>query len=87
MSAASLFDLTGKRALITGGTHGLGMAMAKGLAQAGATLIINGHTPAKMKIAIEYYKNQGFNVLGYLFDVTDEVQVSASIEQIEREAG
>ncbi len=87
MSAASLFDLTGKRALITGGTHGLGMAMAKGLAQAGATLIINGHTPDKMNTALEYYKKQGFKVLGYLFDVTDEQEVSKSIEQIEREAG
>lgn len=87
MSAASLFDLTGKRALITGGTHGLGMAMAKGLAQAGATLIINGHTPDKMKTALEYYKKQGFKALGYLFDVTDEQEVSKSIEQIEREAG
>jgi gluconate 5-dehydrogenase len=87
MSAASLFDLTGKRALITGGTHGLGMAMAKGLAQAGATLIINGHTPDKMKAALDTYKSQGFNALGYLFDVTDEDSVSTSIEQIEREVG
>lgn len=87
MNAASLFDLTGKRALITGGTHGLGMAMAKGLAQAGATLIINGHTPDKMKAALKYYKDQGYNALGYLFDVTDETAVSEAVEQIEREAG
>ena len=38
----NLFDLTGKVALITGGTHGLGMAMALGLGNAGATLVING---------------------------------------------
>lgn len=87
MNTTSLFDLTGKHALITGGTHGLGMAMAKGLAQAGATLIINGHTPAKMKVALEHYKDQGFNTVGYLFDVTDEASVSKSIEQIEREVG
>lgn len=85
--SAALFSLTGKRALITGGTHGLGMAMAKGLGQAGATLIINGHTPDKMKVALEGYKNQGFNALGYLFDVTDEDEVSKSVERIEREVG
>jgi gluconate 5-dehydrogenase len=87
MSAASLFDLSGKRALITGGTHGLGMAMAKGLGHAGAKLIINGHTRDKMNIALDAYKKQGFNALGYLFDVTDEEAVSTSIEQIEQEAG
>ena len=48
----NLFDLTGKTALITGGVHGLGMAMAKALAHNGATLIINGHTPAKMEKAL-----------------------------------
>lgn len=87
MSNTSLFDLTGKRALITGGTHGLGMAMAKGLGQAGATLIINGHTPDKMTVALNAYKDLGIKALGYLFDVTDEEQVSASIALIEREAG
>jgi NAD(P)-dependent dehydrogenase (short-subunit alcohol dehydrogenase family) len=49
---SALFDLSGKRALITGGTHGLGMAMAKGLGQAGAHLLINGHSPAKMEQAL-----------------------------------
>ena len=48
----SLFNLTGKRALVTGATHGLGMAMAKGLALAGAELIINGHSPNKMSDAL-----------------------------------
>jgi len=49
---SNLFDLSGKRALVTGGTHGLGMAMAKGLASAGADLIINGTTPSKMEDAL-----------------------------------
>ncbi len=40
----NLFDLTGKTALVTGGTHGLGMAMAMGLGKAGAKIVINGHT-------------------------------------------
>ena len=43
----SLFDLTGKVALVTGSTHGLGMAMAEGLGKAGATLVINGNSSQK----------------------------------------
>ena len=40
----SLFDLTGKVALVTGATHGLGMAMAKGIGKAGARVVINGNS-------------------------------------------
>lgn len=82
-----LFNLTGKRALITGGTHGLGMAMAKGLASAGAELLINGHSPAKMEVALNEYKKSGFKASGYLFDVTKDGEVKRSIEQIEKEVG
>jgi thioredoxin reductase (NADPH) len=52
----NLFNLKGKRALITGGTHGLGLAMAEGLAMAGAELVITGTTPSKMDEALEYYR-------------------------------
>ena len=82
-----LFDLTGKRALITGGTHGLGMAMAKGLGQAGATLIINGHTKDKMDEALAEYTSAGLKASGYLFDVTNEAAVAQAIEKIEKEVG
>ncbi|HZY78144.1 MAG TPA: gluconate 5-dehydrogenase [Cyclobacteriaceae bacterium] len=73
-----LFDLSGKRALITGGTHGLGMAIAKGLREAGASLIINGHSEERLKKATEE-----LNAEGYLFDVTDEKQVEDGINKIE----
>ena len=82
-----LFDLTGKRALITGGTHGLGQAMAEGLANAGAELVITGTTPSKMEEAIKYYKNKGFKASGYLFDVTNEVDAAKHIELITKELG
>jgi gluconate 5-dehydrogenase len=87
MRADSLFDLTNKRVLITGGTHGLGMAMAKGLGRAGATLIINGHTADKMDSALIGYKKEGLTAHGYLFDVTDETLVSSNISKIENEVG
>lgn len=83
----NLFDLTGKRALITGGTHGLGMAMATGLASAGAELIINGTTPAKMSDALDSYKRNGYKAKGYLFDVTNDEEAGAYVSRIEKEAG
>ncbi|MCB0442442.1 MAG: gluconate 5-dehydrogenase [Flavobacterium sp.] len=82
-----LFDLTHKNALITGGTHGLGMAIAEALAQAGAQLIITGTTPSKMEEAIFYYKSKGYEATGYLFDVTDEVDAAKHVELIQKEIG
>jgi gluconate 5-dehydrogenase len=83
----SLFDLKGKRALITGATHGLGMAMAKGLAMAGAEIIVNDIDRTKLDAAIEDYKASGFKAYGYIFDVTDEKGVKEGIEKIEKEVG
>jgi len=82
-----LFSLQGKTALITGGTHGLGMAMAEGLARAGARLIITGTTPSKMQDALEHYHSLGFLAAGYLFDVTDEAAATESMAKIEEEHG
>lgn len=82
-----LFDLTGKVALITGATHGLGMAMAKALGRAGATLIVNGNTPAKMEAALANYREEGFYIHGYLFDVTNEQQAKANVTKIEETVG
>lgn len=83
----NLFDLSGKRALITGGTHGLGMAMAKGLGFAGAELIINGTTPAKMENALKEYKDAGLKATGYLFDVTNDTDAKTYVDKIEKEVG
>ena len=83
----NLFNLTGKTALITGGTHGLGMAMAMGLGEAGATLVINGHTPARMEKALATYAEAGLNAKGYLFDVTQEAEVKEALTKIVSEVG
>ena len=83
----SLFDLTGKRALVTGATHGLGMSMATGLAKAGAQIIVNDLSQEKLDAAIKEYAANGVDAKGYLFDVTDEPAVKAAIEKIEREVG
>ncbi|MDR9416044.1 MAG: gluconate 5-dehydrogenase [Gracilimonas sp.] len=84
---SSLFDLSGKRAFVTGATHGLGMAMAKGLGDAGAELIINGTTPDKMERALKEYRDEGYKVTGFIFDVTNEEAVIEHIEKIEDEIG
>ncbi|GHB38817.1 gluconate 5-dehydrogenase [Mongoliitalea lutea] len=82
-----LFSLQGKVALVTGATHGLGMAMAKALAKNGATLVVNGHTPEKMISALQEYENDGIQAKGYLFDVTNASQVAENIEKITTEIG
>jgi gluconate 5-dehydrogenase len=87
MSIKKLFDLSGKRALITGGTHGLGMAMAKGLGIAGAELIINDLSSEKINEALIEYKNAGLKAHGYQFDVTDDAAVKEGIDKIESEIG
>ncbi len=82
-----LFDLTGKIALITGGTHGLGMSIAVGLANAGAKIVINDISAEKLDNAKKEYAKQGIEVSAYLFDVTDENAVDEHITRIEKEAG
>jgi len=85
--STTLFELSGKRALVTGGTHGLGMAMATGLARAGASLIINGHNEEKLQKAKESYAALGIKAACYNFDVTDEAAVEAQVQLIEQENG
>jgi gluconate 5-dehydrogenase len=82
------FDLTGRIAWITGGTHGLGMAMAQALGQAGATIIVNGNSsPAKLDQAVQSYRDQGMAAHGFMCDVTNQQQVRQLVTQIEQEFG
>jgi len=83
----NLFTLNGKRALVTGGTHGLGMAMAKGLGQAGAELIINDISADKLEGALKEYARVGLKAHGLLFDVTNDAEVKNAIDKIEKEIG
>ncbi|WP_111307468.1 gluconate 5-dehydrogenase [Confluentibacter sediminis] len=83
----NLFDLTGKVALVTGAVHGLGMSMAKGLGNAGATIIVNHRSKDSLESAVEAYKTSGLKAYGYVFDVTDEKAVAESIAKIETEVG
>jgi len=84
----TLFDITGKVALVTGSTHGLGMSMAMGLGKAGATIVVNGNSSQeKIDKAVALYKEVGINAVGYKFNVADEAQVITAINKIEGEVG
>ncbi len=85
--STSLFDLTGKTALVTGGTHGLGMAIAKGLARAGATILINDMFAEKLEHAKAEYAAMGIQVHTFELNVTDEAAVEKTIPIMEREVG
>ncbi len=84
----SLFDVKGKIALVTGSTHGLGMAMARGLGLAGATIVVNGNSSQeKIDKAVAEYKSEGINAVGYKFNVTNEAEVITAVAKIQKEVG
>lgn len=86
--STELFSLKGKVALVTGSTHGLGMAMAKGLGLAGAKLIVNGNSSqTKIDDAVAFYKSLGIDAYGFKFNVTDEKAVEKSINDIQASVG
>jgi gluconate 5-dehydrogenase len=85
--SSSIFRLDGKIALVTGGSYGIGMAMAKALATAGAKIVFNDIKQEMVDSGIEEYKKCGIDANGYVFDVTDEKVVNEYIEKISKEVG
>jgi gluconate 5-dehydrogenase len=82
-----LFDLHGRTALVTGSSQGLGFAFARGLAQAGAALILNGRDVKKLATAADTLRSEGAKVTTAPFDVTDGTATNLAIERVEREVG
>ncbi|ABN78712.1 SDR family oxidoreductase [Cereibacter sphaeroides] len=80
-----LFDLTGRTALITGSSRGLGRAFAEGLAGAGARVILNGVNTARLEEAAAEMRAEGFDVLTAAFDVADEAAIKAAFETLDAE--
>jgi gluconate 5-dehydrogenase len=81
------FSLEGKIALVTGGSYGIGMAIAKALAYAGAKIAFNGRRANLIADAEKEYASLGINAKGYVFDITNEADVQKFVPQIEKDFG
>ncbi len=82
-----MFSLKGKIALITGGSYGIGFAIAKGLAGAGATIVFNDLSDEMIQKGLDAYKAEGISAKGYVCNVTDEDAVNELVATIEKEVG
>jgi 2-deoxy-D-gluconate 3-dehydrogenase len=82
-----LFDLSGKVAVVTGGNGGIGLGMAQGLADAGATIAVVGRNEAKSKAAAAALEQRGGKAIAVTADVTDKAAVAAMAERVSRELG
>jgi len=81
------FSLKNKIALITGASYGIGFAIAKGLADAGATIVFNDINQELVEKGMEAYEAANINAHGYVFDVTDEDSVNEHIAKITKDVG
>ena len=82
-----MFNLNGKIALVTGASYGIGFAIAKGLAKAGAKIVFNDINEEFLKKGLENYKAEGIDAKGYICDVTDEDAVIDMVKDIEETVG
>ena len=82
-----LFDLTGRVALVTGATSGLGHAIARGLGAAGATVVVNGRDAERISGAVEAFRAEGLQAFGSRFNVTEASEIAPEVERIEAEIG
>ena len=82
-----LFDISGKVALVTGSSRGLGFTIAEGLGMVGAKVVLNGTNKERLDKAVEALSKKGIKISGYVFDVTNEKQIGEKIKSIEKEIG
>ncbi|MBL9210255.1 MAG: SDR family oxidoreductase [Opitutaceae bacterium] len=86
-SAADLFSLRGRRALITGSGQGIGLTLARGLAAAGAELVLNDLEPERLEAAMAGLRAEGFTVSGRCFNVAREDEVAAATRELAAQVG
>ena len=87
MDNTSMFDLSGKKALVTGSSQGIGFALAKGLSEAGADVILNGRDPAKLQAAQKQISRAERDVYLLPFDVTDHDAAKQAVDQFVNDHG
>jgi len=87
MKTLEMFDLTGKRCLITGSSRGIGFALAQGLSGAGAEIILNGRNADAVSKAAEKIRAEGGTVHELIFDVTDHGVCKEAVDKFEAETG
>jgi gluconate 5-dehydrogenase len=85
--SSSTFRLDGRVALVTGSSTGIGLALARGLAEAGATVVLNGRNRDKLAAAAAALRAAGHSVYESAFDTTDGAAVRVAVQAIERDAG
>jgi 2-deoxy-D-gluconate 3-dehydrogenase len=84
---AGLFDLTGKVAIVTGGNGGIGLGMARGLADAGASIAVVGRNREKSQTAVADLKTRGVKAIAATADVTDTAAVADMVARVARDLG
>ena len=84
---SNLFSLEGHRALVTGSSQGIGFALARGLAEAGAEIVLNGRNTEKLEAAADTLRGEGTGVQTLAFDATDHEAVRAAVDKFEAESG
>ena len=87
MILIKLFNLKNRLALVTGSSQGIGLAVAEGLASAGASVVLNGRDSQKLNAARQVLADKGHAVHAMEFDVTDEPAVTAAVQEIESKFG
>ena len=83
----SLFSLAGRRALVTGSSQGIGLALAKGLAAQGASIVLNGRNAGRLAEAVAELASAGYEAKTAVFDVTDDSAVEAGVALVEQDHG
>lgn len=87
MNIADLFSLEGKVALVTGAAYGIGFAIARAYAEAGAKVAFNCRSGKHLEEALDAYRELGIEAKGYICDVTCEDQVEEMVKQIKQDLG
>lgn len=87
MPTLPLFDLTGRRAFITGSSRGIGLAFAHAVAEAGAEVVLNSRKEEDVATAVDEMRSAGHKAAGYAFDVADPAAVEEHVARMEAELG